>query len=178
METPAFSLTPLPDGTLPWTRRCFVCGEQNPHGLRLKSRHEAGVVVLRYTTREADLGWKELVHGGLAATLADEVMTWAAMLRARRPCVAAELTVRLRHPIHVGQALRVTGVIESGKPRLMLARGQVLDDDGRVLLEASGKFVPMDPSVAALCADDFVEGPDSIPVAVLFGPTRVPPAAP
>lgn len=171
-STPVVSGATLPDGVLPWTRRCFVCGEENPHGLRLKSRHEGGLVVLRYTTREADLGWKELVHGGLAATLADEVMTWAAMLRARRPCVAAELTVRLRHPIHVGQSLRVTGVVESGKPRLQLARGQVLDAEGRVLLEASGKFVPMDPSVAALCAADFVEGPDSIPVTTLFGEDR------
>ncbi len=160
----------LPDGVLPWTRGCFVCGEDNPHGLRLRSRHEGGRVVLCHTTRPADLGWKALVHGGLAATLADEVMTWAAMLWARRPCVAAEMTMRLRRPIHVGQALRVVGTVAGGKPRLVLTEGRIENDAGETLLEAMGKYMPMAPGVADLCADDFVEGPDAIPIATIFPP--------
>lgn len=162
----------LPDGVLPWTRSCFVCGEANPHGLRLKSRHERGLVVLQYAPREEDRGWRELVHGGIATTLLDEVMTWAAILRARQPCVAAALSVRLLRPIRVGQPLRVTGSITHGNPRLMQAGGQILDASGELLIEATGKFVPMRRDVAALCAADFVECPDAIPVQRIFGVTR------
>ena len=70
--------------TLPWTRACFVCGQENPHGLRLRCRLEDGRAVLLHTAREADLGWKTFVHGGILMALLDEAMAWAAMARLRR----------------------------------------------------------------------------------------------
>jgi hypothetical protein len=41
-------IDPALNGTLPWTKSCFVCGEANRRGLRLRSRVENGVVVLTY----------------------------------------------------------------------------------------------------------------------------------
>jgi uncharacterized protein (TIGR00369 family) len=158
----------IPDGILPWTKSCFVCGEENPLGLRLKSRLENGLVVLRYAPRDADRGWREIVHGGIATTLLDEVMTWAAILHARRACVAAEMTVRLVRPVRVGQKLAIVGSVARGGARLMTTEGRILDDERRVLLTASGKFVPMDAATASACAADFVEGPGAIPVATIF----------
>ena len=73
----------IPTGTLPWTKSCFVCGQENPHGLHLKCRVDDGQVILEYTTQERDLGWRSIVHGGIVMTLMDEVMTWAAILAAR-----------------------------------------------------------------------------------------------
>ena len=147
---------PAASGTLPWTRSCFVCGQDNPHGLRLKSRVEGGLVVIDYTVRDADRGYRHIMHGGIAMTLLDEVMTWAAILAARRPCVAAEVTVRLRRPIEVGETLRIEGDVQGGKSRLILARGRVRDGNGDVRATAAGKYVPMPPGQVALCEKDFV----------------------
>jgi len=149
-------------GTLPWTKSCFVCGETNPHGFRLRSRIEGDRIVLNYTTREADLGYRHLVHGGISMTLLDEAMTWAAILSLERACVAAELTVRLRQPVSVNQALRVEGWTKMAKSRLALSEGHVLDAEGRVLATAEGKYVPMPSSEHQLCLKDFVASPDAV----------------
>jgi uncharacterized protein (TIGR00369 family) len=146
-----------------------VCGQDNPRGLRLRSRVEDGRVVLEYTTAETDLGWKQMVHGGLAMTLLDEVMTWAAILAARRACVAAELTVRLRRPIQVGQRLRVEAWTDGGRARLILTEGRIADERGGVLATAAGKYMPMSPDAASLCADDFVCSPDALSLNALLG---------
>jgi len=146
-----------------------VCGEANPHGLRLTSRVESGSVVIRYTPRDADRGWRRIVHGGIAMTLLDEVMTWAAILHTRRACVAAELSVRLRKPIEVGRPLRIIGNVTGGRPRLVLAEGTILDESDTVLFSATGKYVPMDRETEQHCADDFVAGPDTIPLDRIFG---------
>ena len=156
------STAPHLTGTLPWTRSCFVCGQDNPHGLRLKSRMEDGMVVLDYTTRERDLGWRHSVHGGITMTLLDEVMTWAAILSARRACVAAEVTTRLKRPIDMGVTLRVEGRVTTARPRLHLTEGRVLNPEGTVLATASGKYVPMPAGQYALCEDDFITDPASI----------------
>lgn len=149
-------------GILPWTKTCFVCGVDNPNGLRLRSRVEGDRIVLTHTTREADLGYRHLVHGGISMTLLDEVMTWAAILTFQKACVAAELTVRLKQPVAVGQTIRVEGWITGAKSRITLTEGQVLDDRGAVLATASGKYVPMPADGMHLCVQDFVESREAL----------------
>ncbi|MBN1269033.1 MAG: PaaI family thioesterase [Kiritimatiellae bacterium] len=149
-------------GTLPWTKSCFVCGEENPHGLRLRSRVEDGKVIVDYTTRETDVGYRGIVHGGIMMTLLDEVMTWAAILAMRKMCVAAELNVRLRRPVGVGQALRAEGRVTRPSARLTLTEGVVLDSEGNALLTAEGKYMPMSEEQAALSEKDFVLSPGAI----------------
>lgn len=157
------------DGVLPWTRACFVCGQDNPRGLRVKSRVEGGLVVLNYTTRESDLGWRHSAHGGVVMTLLDEAMTWAAMLNARRACVAAEMTVRLKQPVAVGQLLRVEARVTGGRSKLFLTEGHVLDAGNKALATASGKYVPMSAEQFTLCAHDFVTDPGAINPTLLLG---------
>jgi uncharacterized protein (TIGR00369 family) len=159
----------FPQGTLPWTRSCFVCGEQNPHGLRLRSRAEGDRVVLDYTPREADVGYRHIVHGGIGMTLVDEVMTWAAILHARRACVAAEIAVRLRRPLRVGQPVRVEGWIASAGSRLIATEGRILDAAGAVLVTGTGKYMPMASGEEFLSLKDFVVHPDALPPDAVLG---------
>ncbi|MBN1558478.1 MAG: PaaI family thioesterase [Lentisphaerae bacterium] len=158
-------------GTLPWSRSCFVCGEANPRGLHVRSRIENGAVVLEYTPRESDLGWRHAVHGGITMTLLDEVMTWAAIVAARRACVAAEVRVRFKRPVAVGQRLRVEGRIREAHGRLLVTDGFARDPDGRTLAMAKGKYMPMTGEQYRLCAEDFVSGEGALdPGAVMDGP--------
>jgi uncharacterized protein (TIGR00369 family) len=149
-------------GLLPWTRSCFVCGQDNPHGLHAKSRLENGRVVLEYTTRDSDLGYQHIVHGGLLMTLADEAMTWAAIAHMRRVCVAAELTVRLRKPVPPGTRLRVEAWCEQVGSRLARTRAIITASEGAEVVSAEGKYMPMPAAEAQLAEKDFVASSEAI----------------
>lgn len=110
-------------GVLPWTKSCFVCGEQNPRGLQLRSRIENGKIVLDYTTRAEDVGYRHIVHGGIAMTLLDEVMTWAAIVETGKMCVAAEMSTRLKEPIEVGASLRIEANVTKANRRVCYTMG-------------------------------------------------------
>jgi uncharacterized protein (TIGR00369 family) len=144
-------------GHLPWTRSCFVCGQDNPRGFQLRSRLEDGRVVLEYRTKPTDVGYKHTVHGGILMTLLDEVMTWSAILASHGVCVAAEMTTRLKAPVETGRTLRVEGWITRHTRRLNLTEGRVLDDLGNLIAEASGKYMPVELEAGKLQADDFVQ---------------------
>jgi acyl-coenzyme A thioesterase PaaI-like protein len=159
----------MKSGTLPWTRSCFVCGEENSCGLRLKSRIEGERIVLDYVTRPGDVGYRHIVHGGISMTLLDEVMTWAAILSTQAVCVAAEVSVRLKQPLSAETAIRVEGWVEKAGRRLVVTSGCLLDaNDGRIYLEASGKYMPMPADQVHLCEKDFVWDEHSLSPADLF----------
>ena len=155
-------------GLLPWTRACFVCGQDNPHGLRLRCRLEGGRASLEHTAREADLGWKTFVHGGILTALLDEAMAWAAMASARRPCVTAEISVRLRRPASVGMRLRAEGEVTRAGARVLATSGRLLDAEGCELASAAAKFLPMSAQAAGLWLQDLVVGPETMPLEELF----------
>jgi len=147
---------------LPWTRACFVCGQDNPRGLNLRCRLEGGRAVIEHTARQSDLGWKTFVHGGILMALLDEAMAWAAMAYDRRPCVTVEMTTRLRRPALVGMRLRAEGHVTEAKSRMILTAAHIRDEQGRELAAASGKFVPMSPEQAGGWMDDLICGPDTL----------------
>ena len=69
---------------LPHTRSCFVCGESNPLGLQLRFHADGDEVRTRFVPRPEHIGFKGVVHGGLLATLLDEIMVWACAVRTKR----------------------------------------------------------------------------------------------
>jgi len=151
------------NGTLPWTHSCFVCGEANERGLKLRSRIEDGKVVLDYTTRQTDLGWRSAVHGGLTMMLLDEVMTWAAMIDAGMACVSAEMTTRMKKPVHVGQALRVEAWVTANHRKVVMTESRMLDAEGAVLATATGKYMQMPGEQFRICEGDFVTDGIALP---------------
>ena len=90
---------------LPNSQDCFVCGVGNAHGLRLKFLREDGRVFTRVTLPDWAVGFRGVAHGGLVATLLDEVMGWSANCAAKCATMTAEMTVRYRRPTPVGEEL-------------------------------------------------------------------------
>jgi len=128
---------------LPWSRECFVCGSENALGLQLRARVEGDLVVLDHVTGAGHQGWQGILHGGVTTALADEVMTWAAILACRRACVSAEISVRMLRQIGLGVRLRVEGLAEPGaRRRLVRTSARILDEDGVPLATATGKYMP------------------------------------
>lgn len=145
---------------LPRTRTCYVCGVENASGFKLRMRVEAGGEVAGdYIPPAEDNGYRGIVHGGIAMTLMDEVMTWAAILGTKRLCVAAEMTTRFRRPMPVGAAYRIAGRITRSTPRLVVAEASVTGPDGEPVATAEGKYMPMRAGSAADAAVDFIDPP-------------------
>ena len=55
---------------------CFACGQSNPRGLQLKDfKFDGTHYSVTWQPSRYYQGWAEILHGGIVATLLDEVMT-------------------------------------------------------------------------------------------------------
>jgi uncharacterized protein (TIGR00369 family) len=121
---------------------CFVCGLNNPEGLRLSWSIQGKETTAEFTPEKKHQGWKDMVHGGLLAALLDEAMTrliWKRLGAA----VTAEMTVRYLAPARVGERLTVRGKVLDESKRLVLAEAEVVRGDGTVVAKAEGKTLKM-----------------------------------
>src|SRR5207248_10441272 len=75
---------------LPNSFACFVCGDRNPKGLRVRFYIEGDSVSGQFMPCDEHMGFRGITHGGIIAALLDEAMGWAPALANRRFCVTAE----------------------------------------------------------------------------------------
>jgi len=133
---------------LPRSEGCFLCGFANPHGLNVQMRIENKgtadeAVVADFTPTEHHQGYRGIMHGGISATLLDEVMGWAPAYRRRRLCMAVQLSFRYIKPVPVGTCLKISGRVVDDTRKLWTVKGVIEDGDGTVYVKAEGKFFPL-----------------------------------
>src|SRR6266550_1900862 len=100
---------------LPHTYSCFVCGESNPIGLRLRFETDGRIVQTHFVPRPEHIGFKQTVHGGLIATVLDEIMVWACAVQTKRFAFCAELSVRFLNPVRPGTELMAQGELAKNR---------------------------------------------------------------
>ncbi len=127
----------------PNSSHCFVCGLDNSHGLAM-SFYSAGPgeVEARYTVPEAFQGYPGTVHGGILASMLDEVVGRVAMTEnPNRFFVTAKLELRFRAPVPIGEELRLYGHLEKESGHTLLATGEIILPDDNVGVEAKAVLV-------------------------------------
>ena len=120
-------------------RKCFVCGTDNPLGLRLAfSMDEADRSIrTEFTPAREHQGYQDVTHGGLISTVLDEAMTKLAF-QLGMDAVTGRLTVRFKRPLMVGEKIIVTGRIVKESGRAIEAEASAVREDGTVVAEAEG----------------------------------------
>lgn len=142
---------------LPHTSSCFVCGESNACGLKIRFETDGATVRTRFVPKPEHIGFKQTVHGGITATLLDEIMVWACAIQTKRFAYCAELNVRFQSPLRPGEEVLVSAeLVANRKNKIFEAKGEVRNHAGQVLATATGKYLPIKETEAAAMMDDFV----------------------
>ncbi len=131
----------------PNSRHCFVCGLENPFGLRIHFYETApDEVTAHFTAPEHYQGYPGILHGGITAAILDEAAGRAFM--GTDPATStfmytAELRIKYRHKIPIGQPLRIVGKRVRRKRRLAEAFAAIYDSQGQLLAEATALLVDL-----------------------------------
>jgi uncharacterized protein (TIGR00369 family) len=129
------------DGELrfPMDGGCFGCSPSNPAGLRLAFRRRGDAVLTRYAIPERFHGAPGIAHGGIVATVLDEVSCATVFFLHDRPVVTGELAVRYHRPCPVGTVLEASARVTGEHPRYAVVEAELRDGD-TVLARSTGKF--------------------------------------
>jgi acyl-coenzyme A thioesterase PaaI-like protein len=124
----------------PSSRFCFLCGVENPSGLRLLVYQDpvARQVLARLAIPARFQSYPGVAHGGIVATLLDEVAGRASLIDGGNEhlLVTVSLEVRYRHPTPIETPVAVVGWMTQPGLTRARAHGEVRLPDGTVTAEA------------------------------------------
>ena len=122
-------------------RRCFVCGVENPHGLKIRVEQAgANRVRAEFTAEDRYRGWSNYLHGGVLTLIFDEMLGWLSRYLGY-DAMTARLEVRYRKPVPLGSLLTFEGILERQIKNLLDIRLNASLEDGSLAAEATGRMM-------------------------------------
>ncbi|MDP3296523.1 MAG: PaaI family thioesterase [Thermodesulfovibrionia bacterium] len=119
---------------------CFVCGPKNPIGLKLKFHFNGKTIKTEFISKKEHQGYLNIVHGGIISTLLDEAMVKLA-LAMDIPVVTAQMEIRLKKPLRVGEKIIVEAEILHNTKKLLEAYAKAVTMNNVLIADAKGKLV-------------------------------------
>lgn len=118
---------------------CFACGSSSA-GLGLQfSPDLCGGLKGEFTVSRDFQGYNGLLHGGIASTILDSVMTHCLMQQGVKG-LTAELNIKYHKPIAVGETVAIFGQIESKRRKIYFLSAYLETEQG-ICVSATGKFI-------------------------------------
>jgi uncharacterized protein (TIGR00369 family) len=135
-------LTPLAHSA---QNRCFGCGLDNPTGLRLDFLlADDGTVVCRAQIPDTFEGPKGYVHGGIIATLLDEIMSKA--VRSHNVVgMTRHMEVDYKRPVPSCAPIRIEGRVLRSEGRKHWAEACIMSVQGTELAHGDALFIEVRP---------------------------------
>ena len=134
---------PVPEDvelTFPEDGGCFGCSPSNPAGLQLRFRRLGERVVGRCAIADRFHGAPGVAHGGIVATILDEMSCAVITFVADRRVMTGEITVRYERPCPVEAPLELSATIaDRTHARYWVVEAEIHYDGARVA-HSSGKF--------------------------------------
>ena len=117
------------------------------------------IVTAKFIPLPEYIGFKGVVHGGLIATVLDEIMVWACAVQTKRFAFCAEMNVRFLNPMSPGSEVTVIGeLVSNRKERIFEAKGSARAADGTLLAESTGKYLPIKGDTSQIVTDFVGDG--------------------
>ena len=126
---------------------CFVCGQDNPQGMRLKFilNEERQTFVCHFRLSKRYIGPPGHCHGGIIASILDDAMGKVNKLH-QVVALTREMTVEYLKPVPLHKPLRVEGREIEVRGKTHVNAAEILNEKDEVLARSRGIFIAIDPA--------------------------------
>ena len=119
---------------------CFACGAKNTNGLRLQIIESGDGVKALIKMPSWAQGYHKIVHGGIVATILDELAVWAAFKKGYK-AVTVGLNVRIKNAMNIDDDYVAQARVIDVKHGLVKALSEIKTTDHRLIAHAEVKLM-------------------------------------
>lgn len=128
---------------------CFGCSPSNPIGLQMKFAIDGDAVVCEWSPGEHVQGWTGILHGGIQATLMDEIASWLVFVQLKTSGVTSRMEVNLLKPVRMDKApFRLRAVLQEMQRNVAIIHVELFMADGTLGADSLMHYYTYPPEVA------------------------------
>jgi uncharacterized protein (TIGR00369 family) len=132
------------------TYQCFGCSPNNPIGLKLDFWSDGDLVIAKWLPHKSLEGFEDVLHGGIQATLLDEIASWAVQTRCKTVGVTSSMEITYRRPVRISSGeISLQARIREAGSRMAIVETELLGNDGKLCAAAVVKYFLFNPDKAA-----------------------------
>lgn len=128
------------------SKMCIICGMDNPIGLKAQFYNmEDGSVMTPFCYKEEHQSFPQRVHGGLIATMLDELGLRALWAKSSEDVfgVTMSMNVKYRKPVPYDEELIGRGIVEKESSKFATMKTELYDRQGNLLANAELKYLKL-----------------------------------
>ncbi len=128
---------------------CFGCSPDNPIGLNLTFYEEGDYIFAEWKPNHNLEGFFNVLHGGIQATMLDEIASWVVFVKLGTAGVTSRMEVRYKRPVNIESGkIRIQAKLLEMKRNIAIIRSEILDKNNRVCSEADVEYFTFAPEKA------------------------------
>ena len=117
---------------------CFGCDPTHDKGLRMEFYEDGDEIVSIWTPTGEYASWIDTVHGGVQATLLDELCGWVVLRKLQSGAVTSRMELRYRKPVNISTGpLTLRASITGQRRNIIDVEGRLYNGAGELCTEAS-----------------------------------------
>lgn len=120
---------------------CFGCSPHNGLGLQLEFWDAGEYLATYWDPGSWSVGYRNILHGGIQATLIDEIAGWVVLVRCKTAGVTTEMNIKYLKPVSIVKGkIEIRAKLISTKGNLVDIFCELFDGEGVVCATAEVKY--------------------------------------
>lgn len=132
---------------------CFGCSPNNPFGLHMEFFREGEEIVCRWDPGEHYQGFPDVLHGGIQATMMDEIASRVVFVMLDTVGVTYQLNSRYRKPVLISKGMiTLRARLVSQQKRIAEIEARLYDGEDKLCAESQVNYfiLPRDKAVSEM----------------------------
>ena len=125
----------------PFARDCFACSASNPIGLKMQFFTDGQKFYNWHYVKNEHSGWGKIKHGGIAATILDELGGWCVICLRQGMCLTQNFAIDYHKPIITQQTVLSSAEIFAGSSKKnIMVIGKMYNEANELCVSFNGQY--------------------------------------
>ena len=120
---------------------CFGCSPRNELGLRLEFWDAGDYLMTRWDPKSWMMGYHNILHGGIQATLMDEIAGWVVLVKCKTGGVTTDMSIRYLKPVSITKGVvEVRSALKKYEGNQATIECELMDGEGQMCATAEVRY--------------------------------------
>lgn len=128
---------------------CFGCSPMNQMGLKMNFFEEGDEILSIWEPDDHFTGFEQVLHGGIQATLIDEIASWVVFVKLKTGGFTSNLNVQYKKPVLIDKGnITIKASLKEMKKNIAHIAVSLFDGEGKLCSEAIAQYFTLPEKIA------------------------------